>query len=109
MPPSQPPTGPGVEIVPVEVPLTDLEEILQSPSLRWRCEQFLNAGLTAPQARALTLDKTVDLHFVLYTLIGRGSITIAHVSKAPGEPMRAEKLPAGVVARLRAACETAGV
>jgi YbgC/YbaW family acyl-CoA thioester hydrolase len=35
--------------------------------------------------------------------VGSGTITTAHVSKTPGEPMRAVELPGDVVARLRSA------
>ena len=38
-------------------------------------------------------------------VIGRGSITTALVSKAPGERMKAIDLPEDLVARLKSACE----
>jgi hypothetical protein len=59
-------------IIPVEVPPDDLSVILNDGRLSYRCEQFLAAGLTLEQARTLTLDNTVDLHFVVDRLVGRG-------------------------------------
>lgn len=38
-------------------------------------------------------------------VIGRGTLTTAFVSKAPGQPMKARDLPEDIVARLRSASE----
>lgn len=63
-------------VVPAHVPVTvidpDLEEIMRDKVLQWRCAQFVKAGFTTHQARRMTLDRTVDLHFVIHRLVGRG-------------------------------------
>lgn len=72
--PYKPPEKPVAEAQ-LELPLyppSDLDLILQDPVLQWRCKNLLDAGMTLPQARKLALDNRVDLHFVLYRLIGRG-------------------------------------
>lgn len=74
--------------------------------LRFEDEFEVHVRIAEVNERTLRYDHTV-VHDD--TLVGRGSITIAHVSKAPGELMTAVKLPPDVVARLRAACDTAGV
>jgi hypothetical protein len=43
-------------------PRPDVDVILADKVLRWRCEQFLQLGMTLFQSRALALDKRVDLH-----------------------------------------------
>ena len=50
--------------------------------------------------------RTLQYEFTLTRgteVVGSGTITTAHVSKAPGQPMRALALPEDVVARLRLA------
>lgn len=61
----------ATSIVP-SYPPRELDEILGDKVLQWRCKQFVDAGFNLHQARKLTCDRTVDLHFVIHHLVGRG-------------------------------------
>lgn len=55
--------------------------------------------------------RTLEYAFTLRrgpTLIGSGSMTVACVSKRPGEPMKALSLPSDTIDRLREAAATHG-
>lgn len=67
----QPDPDPG-DAADVEEPKTELDQIIADPVLQWRCRQFVGAGMTLHQARKLACDNRVDVHYVLYRLIGRG-------------------------------------
>lgn len=70
--PEEPDAAEGEQLaLPVPEP-TELDLIMRDPVLTWRCSQLVKAGLTIPQARKLALDNRVDLHYVVYRLIGRG-------------------------------------
>lgn len=44
---------------------TEVDQLLSDKTLRWRCEQLLKAGMTLPQARALTFRRDVDVRGVI--------------------------------------------
>lgn len=52
-----------------------LDEILRDTVLQYRCERFVKAGFTLHQSRVLACDRSVDLHFVIDHLLGRGCDT----------------------------------
>jgi YbgC/YbaW family acyl-CoA thioester hydrolase len=65
--------------------------------LRFEDEFDVAVGIVKVTAR------TLQYEFILTKgpeLIGSGTLTTAHVSKTPGEPMKALELPEDVVARL---------
>ena len=74
--------------------------------LRFEDEFEVQVRIAEVTGRSLRYDFTIVKGG---SLIGRGSIATAHVSKTPGEPMKALTLPAEVVARLRAASGDSGV
>ncbi len=50
----------------------EIHRIMGDPELRWRAEQLAKHGMTPHQSRALALDRTVDVHWVISRLINRG-------------------------------------
>ena len=50
----------------------DIDRILHDPVLRWRAEKLAEAGMNPRQARALALDRSVDVHWVVGNLLRRG-------------------------------------
>lgn len=59
--PSQP--QPEPEPTPFD-DLSDTEKVMYDKVLRWRCMTLLDLGMNPDQARALALDRFVDLHDV---------------------------------------------
>jgi hypothetical protein len=57
---------------PSAVELDDIELIAGDPVLQWRAKRLAENGMIAPQARALALDRTVDVTWVIDRLIKRG-------------------------------------
>ncbi len=74
-PPEQPEPQADAETEAAEAyaadPRPDVDVILADKVLRWRCEQFLQLGMTLFQSRALAVDKRVDLH-ATRGLVGAG-------------------------------------
>ena len=68
--------------------------------LRFEDEVDVAVRLAKVTSRTLQYDFTLTSGAVT---IGSGTITTAHVSRVPGEPMKALELPEDVVSRLRAA------
>ena len=60
------------EIVPAAPHDPLLDEIMRDKVLQYRCGQFIKAGFTLRQSRVLACNRTVDLHFVIEGLLGRG-------------------------------------
>lgn len=56
-----PEAAPGTETVPYSEP-SPLDQILADKVLQWRCKVFLDLGMTLPQSRRLTLQKSADLN-----------------------------------------------
>ena len=50
----------------------DIDPFLHDKDLRWRAQQLRRAGMIPPQARSLALDRSVDIHWVIDTLLNRG-------------------------------------
>ncbi len=50
----------------------EIDLILGDKVLQWRAEQLANNGMNPRQARALALDRRVDIHFVVSRLLARG-------------------------------------
>lgn len=57
---------------PYAPPPTQLDLILADKVLQHRCKRLLEVGFPLDQARDLALDRSVDLHTVTETLVGRG-------------------------------------
>lgn len=57
----EPPYDPGTTVGEA----TEVDQLLSDKTLRWRCEQLLGAGMTQPQARALTFNRAVDVRAVI--------------------------------------------
>jgi YbgC/YbaW family acyl-CoA thioester hydrolase len=72
--------------------------------LRFEEEIDIRVRVSAVTRRTLQYDFTIERG---ETLIGKGSITTAFVSKALDAPMKALDLPADIVERLRRAAECA--
>ncbi len=68
--------------------------------LRFEDEFDVAVAIAGVTARTLRYEFTLTRGS---ELIGSGTITTAHVSKTPGEPMKALEVPADVLARLRTA------
>jgi hypothetical protein len=56
----------------VEAEPDDIDILITDKVARHRAERLAAAGLNTFQARALALDRRVDIHFVIDRLIGRG-------------------------------------
>jgi hypothetical protein len=68
--PNQPPPDPPAEDE--EAPLTTLEQVMADPVLQWRAKRLSDNGMTPYQARALAVDRTVDVAWVVKVLLNRG-------------------------------------
>lgn len=53
-------------------PVDEIEAVLADPIVRWRAEQFASMNFTPHQARALALNRRVDIHWVRVNLIEKG-------------------------------------
>jgi len=63
------PTDPD-QIEPVDS--DDIDPFLQDNVLRWRARRLRDNGMIPAQARALALDRRVDVHWVVESLLKRG-------------------------------------
>lgn len=61
----------GTEVEPYHEP-SDLEQIMGDKTLQWRCKRLLDHGMPIKQARVITLDRSIDIHYVIERLIKRG-------------------------------------
>ena len=64
--------------------LTDIELIAGDPVLQWRAKRLTDNGMIPAQARALALDRTVDVTWVVDRLLKRGCDTTVAFDIASG-------------------------
>lgn len=50
----------------------DIDPFLYDKTLRWRASQLRRNGMNPRQARALALDRRIDVHYVVDRLLKRG-------------------------------------
>lgn len=56
----------------VEETAGELDSFYHDPVLRWRAKRLADHGLNPRQARALALDRRVDVHWVVDALLSKG-------------------------------------
>ncbi len=67
-----PPEPEQVEPEPEEDEYDEYDLFRHDKVLSWRAEELARAGMNPRQARALALDRRVDIHFVVHRLLKRG-------------------------------------
>lgn len=70
--PADPPERKPTEPEQVEAEEHPIDEFLHDPVLRWRAKDLARHGMNPRQARALALDRRVDVHDVVDRLLKKG-------------------------------------